>query len=157
IVTDGDFSQANTCGTDVVPGRSCTIDVTFTPIAQGQRNGSVTITDNAADSPQSVGLTGNGTISGASLSPPSLDFGDQAVGTSSNPQPIVLTNTGTAPLHISSIDSSGDFSQGNDCAPVLDPGSNCTITVTFTPTQAGERLGSINVTDDAPDSPQSAA
>jgi phospholipase C len=157
IVAEGDFSQVNNCGTGLAPGGSCTIDVTFTPTAEGPRNGSVTITDNAADSPQSAGLSGNGTVAGASLSPPSLEFGDQAVGTSSSPQPIVLTNAGTAPLHIASIDASGAFAQTNDCAPVLAPGSNCTITVTFNPTQPGESPGAITVTDDAPDSPQSAA
>src|SRR5262249_52788351 len=56
----GDFAQSNTCGSSVAAGSSCMIGVTFTPTAAGNRSASVTITDNAAESPQTVILTGNG-------------------------------------------------------------------------------------------------
>ena len=57
----GDFSVTNTCGNSVAPGAMCTASVTFTPGAPGSRTASVSITDNAAGSPQMVSLSGTGT------------------------------------------------------------------------------------------------
>jgi len=47
-------------GTNLAPGASCEIKVSFTPTQKGVRTGSVTFTDNAPNSPQSVSLTGTG-------------------------------------------------------------------------------------------------
>jgi trimeric autotransporter adhesin len=55
-----DFAQSNDCGYTVAANASCTINVTFTPTASGTRMASVSISDNAAGSPQLVGLTGTG-------------------------------------------------------------------------------------------------
>ncbi len=57
----GDFAQTNTCGNSVGAGKSCTISVTFTPTADGNRAAQVTINDNGGGSPQKVLLTGIGT------------------------------------------------------------------------------------------------
>src|SRR5205823_3669811 len=51
IAASADFLQNNTCGSSLPPGASCTIKVAFRPSAKGFRTGSVTITDDAADSP----------------------------------------------------------------------------------------------------------
>ncbi len=59
-----DFAQTNTCpsgSSTLAAGSSCTINVTFTPGANGTRSASLTLTDNASDSPQSVALSGTGT------------------------------------------------------------------------------------------------
>ncbi|HVB87376.1 MAG TPA: SBBP repeat-containing protein [Candidatus Dormibacteraeota bacterium] len=56
-----DFSQTDNCGTSVAAGTSCTITVTFSPTASGVMAASVTINDNASNSPQSVSLSGTGT------------------------------------------------------------------------------------------------
>jgi parallel beta-helix repeat protein len=55
-----DFAQSNTCGSSVAAGANCTISVTFTPTATGSRSASLSITDNAANSPQTVSLIGTG-------------------------------------------------------------------------------------------------
>jgi hypothetical protein len=60
VAASGDFSETNTCSTSVLPGGSCAITVTFTPIAAGSRTGAITITDNASNSPQRLSLTGTG-------------------------------------------------------------------------------------------------
>jgi hypothetical protein len=60
IAPSGDFAQTNTCGTGVAAGANCTIAVTFTPTASGQRTGTLTIADNATGSPQTVPLSGSG-------------------------------------------------------------------------------------------------
>jgi len=57
----GDFAQTNTCGTSVAAGAHCSISVTFKPIAAGSRSAAVTVSDNAAGSPQSIKLSGTGT------------------------------------------------------------------------------------------------
>ena len=56
-----DFSENNTCGSSVAAGGTCTIAISFTPLASGSRGASLTITDNAGGSPQSITLSGAGT------------------------------------------------------------------------------------------------
>lgn len=60
ITASGDFSQTNTCGTAVSAGANCTISVTFKPTTGGTRTGTLSVSDNALGSPQTVGLTGTG-------------------------------------------------------------------------------------------------
>ncbi len=155
LATSGDFAQTNTCAPAVAPGASCTVRVTFTPTAAGTRTGSITITDDAAGSPQTVSLTGVGAARPlATLSTASLTFRVQPVGFASGKKTVTLTNTGTATLNIASIAASGDFSQQNTCGASVAPAAGCTISVTFKPTAAGSRTGAVTITDDATDSPQ---
>ena len=157
-----DFHETDTCGTSVPALGACTISVTFIPTAAGTRTAQVTVTDNspAPGSTQVVDLTGTGGSSAlVSLSPTSLTFGNQTVGVAGSPQSIRVTNTGTAPLIITSVTASGDFAVGtNTCTAPLEvtsPPSNCTITVTFTPPSLpGASVGALTITDNAPDSPQ---
>jgi dienelactone hydrolase len=151
-----DFSQVHTCGSRLRPGAHCTISVSFTPTQTGPRTAAVTITDNAAGSPQNIELNGTGVVTGpnATPSPTSLTFATQLVGTTSATQPVTLTNYGTMALNITSIVASGDFSQTNTCGSSLAAGASCTINVTFTPTQIGTRTGAVSITDNAPGSPQ---
>jgi len=63
IGASGDFALVTTakpCGATLAAGQSYTIKVRFTPTQTGTRTGDVTITDNAANSPQQVSLTGTG-------------------------------------------------------------------------------------------------
>ena len=90
-----------------------------------------------------------------SLNPVALQFGSQAVATSSQPQNISLSNTGTGALSISAIAISGDFSQTNNCGNSIAVGGSCTVAVTFRPSAAGTRTGSLTVQDNASGSPQS--
>ena len=94
---------------------------------------------------------------GISVSPANLDFANQGVGTTSAAQIVTLANTGTVTLTISSITPSGDFSQTNTCGTTVNAGANCTISVTFKPTAAGMRTGTLSISDNAAGSPQSVA
>jgi hypothetical protein len=60
IGVSGDFAQTNTCAGSVAPSANCTINITFTPTAGGGRSGTLTLTDNASNSPQAVQLSGTG-------------------------------------------------------------------------------------------------
>ena len=161
----GDFSQSNTCvASPVAVQASCAITVNFTPQAGGQRTASIVLTDDAANSPQSVALSGTAiaTTPSVTLMPGSLNFGTIAEGVNAPAKTILLTNSGTRVLHISagalSGSNPGDFSQSNTCVgnPVAVQG-NCSITVNFAPQSEGQRSASILVTDDAVSSPQSIA
>jgi hypothetical protein len=94
-----------------------------------------------------------------SLSPPSLNFGNQTLGISSSPQNVTLQNTGNINLTITSIQitgtNSGDFAQTNNCPGSVPPNNGCQISVTFTPTATGTRNAAVSITDNAPGSPQS--
>jgi len=70
ISTTGDFRQTNSCGSSLSTGASCAIAITFVPTATGTRSGSLTITDNAAGSPQTVSLNGTGETAGTSSGGP---------------------------------------------------------------------------------------
>lgn len=85
------------------------------------------------------------------LEPEAYTFGDQAVGSSSEPITYLLRNRGNALLEISAISVSGDFSQTNDCGPSLNSAESCNIWVTFTPSAEGLREGSLILTDNVQD------
>jgi Transmembrane protein 131-like N-terminal/Abnormal spindle-like microcephaly-assoc'd, ASPM-SPD-2-Hydin len=55
-----DFAPHSSCGSSIAPGASCSISVVFEPTTSGARNGVVTVTDSASDSPQTAALTGMG-------------------------------------------------------------------------------------------------
>jgi hypothetical protein len=151
-----DFAQTNTCGATLNAGASCPIKVTFTPTAQGSRNAGLAISNNGPGSPQMVILTGNSTPApAASLSPVSITFPSQYVGTDGLPQTVTLTNTGTVPLTISRVATSpADFGALNACGNSVGPGASCSIGVFFDPTTSGTRNGVLTVTDSASNSPQ---
>ena len=89
-------------------------------------------------------------VPGVSLNPLSITFGAQAVGTPSAIYTVTLLDVGSAPLTISKILASGDFSQTNTCGARIDGGSaSCTISVTFTPTAGVARTGVLTITDNS--------
>jgi hypothetical protein len=62
ITPTTNFGEANTCGSSLAAGASCTISVTFSPTASGSVTGTLTVTDNAggtAGSTQTVSLSGS--------------------------------------------------------------------------------------------------
>jgi hypothetical protein len=155
ITVGGNFALVTT-GTSCPYGEGtlaaqsdCTINVTFSPTTTGALTANVLITDNAANSPQMVTLTGTGTAPVAGVAPPSLTFGNQNQGTTSASQPVTLSNTGTATLTITSIGISANFGQSNTCGGSVEARSSCTINVTFSPTASGPLTGTLTVTDNS--------
>jgi len=166
--TGGDYSQTNTCGSQLTPAGgakdNCTITVTFSPTAAGSRPDIIQIVDDSANSPQAVALSGSGVVVQGTiqLSPSTLAFGNQQTGTTSTAKTVTLSNASSSfPLTISSITTgSADFKQTNNC-PVspatLAASASCTIQVTFAPTAAANSTSSLTVTGVAANSPQSIA
>ena len=83
-------------------------------------------------------LTSCGGSPDASLSLTSMSFGRQVVGTLTNGQTIMLSNTGSAALRIDEITVALPFLQTNTCGSRLAAGANCTIDVSFAPSATGE-------------------
>jgi photosystem II stability/assembly factor-like uncharacterized protein len=152
-----DFPETTTCTSSLGAGLSCLIKVQFKPSAAGARSAAVTITDNAAGSPQQVPLSGTGTT--AKLSPASLAFGTWAVGLTSTVDKVTLTNVATTALTISSIAVTGteaaDFPEtATTCGASLAAAASCTVSVTFKPSTTGARSANLTFTDSASGSPQ---
>jgi len=91
---------------------------------------------------------------GVSFVPVSLAFSPQTVGTVSPQQTVVLNNVGSAALRITSIQTTGNFSQTNTCGASVAGGGSCAVSITFSPSTAGNRSGTLSVTDNASGSPQ---
>jgi hypothetical protein len=91
------------------------------------------------------------------ISPSSVNFGNQLVGTKSSPLTVRLKNPSSVPLEISAIQIAGvdltDFGETNNCRHTLAVGSSCAINVTFTPKAKGTRIGVLEIIDTA-QSPQ---
>jgi F5/8 type C domain/Pectate lyase superfamily protein/Abnormal spindle-like microcephaly-assoc'd, ASPM-SPD-2-Hydin len=152
ITATGDFSQANTCGSSIAAGGSCTVSVTFAPTTTGSRTGTLTV--NAGGVTNAVSLSGTGTSSGGgsatlSASPTSVAFGSEAVGSTTAAQKITVTNTGSAAASISSISTGAPFAQTSTCGTSIAAGGSCTVSVTFTPTAADGASASLTVASNA--------
>ncbi len=161
IAASGDFAETNTCGSSLAAGANCTISVTFTPTMSGSLTGEIIIADNASTSPQNVTLSGTGTPAPApiaTLSPTSLTYASQAVGTSSTAQTVTLANSGNATLTGIAVAiagaNAGDFAQTSTCSATLSASQSCVISIVFTPGAAGSASATLTVTDNGGTSPQ---
>jgi Lactonase, 7-bladed beta-propeller len=158
-----DFTVTANCTTPIVLAEnvSCSINVAFMPTAAGPRQASLLATDNAPGNPQSIPLSGIGVAPqpAVTLIPGSLTFPTTNQGSTSGAQTVSVANSGTATLHVASVllsgTNPGDFNLMNGCSGAYGVNATCTITVSFSPQGAGQRLASIVIADDAPDSPQS--
>jgi Abnormal spindle-like microcephaly-assoc'd, ASPM-SPD-2-Hydin/Galactose oxidase, central domain/Kelch motif len=87
------------------------------------------------------------------LSSASLNFGLLQIGLTSPSQTVTVTNVSGHSVTFTSIASKGDYARTETCPTTLTAGQSCTITVTFTPTAAGTRTGSVTLKDNSPGSP----
>jgi hypothetical protein len=137
----------------LAPMKATVVKVTFTPSALGSRTAALAVFSNAATSPQTVMLSGQG-VQPVTLSPSSLNFGLQTVGTTSAAKLVTLTNNNSTPITIYSVIPSGDFSVTTACSSALAGKGKCLVSITFTPTAKGLRIGSVDINDSASNSPQ---
>src|SRR5438128_2058650 len=157
ISTNGDFIQSHTCGSSLGAGSSCTIYVAFKPSQGGTRTGTLSVTDDAPGSPQTVSVTGMGTV--VELAPTSLSFGCYVachliLGCHcycSGSKTTTLINVGRTALNITDVMISGPFSLGNACPANLGAGQSCGLTVGW---QRVSGNGEISISDNGGASPQ---
>jgi len=112
-------------------GGDCTLTLSFTPTLSGARSGTITANGNSSAVSAQLQLSGTGQDAGFLLvTPTSLNFGDQATGTTSTAQSVTLSNIGNAPLNLGTL-STGRFTNAdatafpvvNNCPFALDPRS----------------------------------
>ena len=130
----------------------------------------------ALNSPRSVGVDGAGNllisdsdnnrlrlvvnpvVPFANVSPSSVSFRGEPLGSTGPTQTATLVNVGSATLSINSITIAGvqssDFAQTNDCGTTILVGGQCLISFTFTPSASGNRSASLAIADNAAGSPQ---
>jgi len=81
-------------------------------------------------------------------------FATQLIGTTSKPQTVTLTNSGTSALSISSIKVTGQFKITSTCPRSVAAGGSCSITIAFIPQTQGTQNGTVSINDSASIKPQ---
>jgi uncharacterized repeat protein (TIGR01451 family) len=156
-----DFYSTTPLPFSVLSGGSASIDIWFNPTATGVRTGTMTIADNSLTSPETVAFNGNGVNPIATVTPTSINFGNQQVNTTSAANAVTVTNTGVGTLTISGASLAGvnpeDFSFTLSPAPPvsLQPGQAVVFGVRFTPRVTGIRTATFQLTTNALNSGQS--
>jgi sugar lactone lactonase YvrE len=160
----GDYGDISSCTPFILSmpgtlgaGKSCTIAVGILPTVKifspTASTATLTITDTAALSPQSIALSATVINPQATLSVTSLSFPTQKVGTVSAAQTVKLTNTGNTPLTFGTLTTSGEFAIASTTTCVkggtVAASASCVINVTFNPTSAGNQKGALTSTDNA--------
>jgi ASPM-SPD-2-Hydin domain-containing protein/centrosomal CEP192-like protein len=155
ITPSGPFAVAtNTCGTSVLPGKNCTVGVTFSPTAVGSATGTLTFNDSAITGAQTVSLWGTGSAP-VTFSANSIAFSTVKVGTTSSAKTVTLTNHLSSALTFTSVIASTGFAvASNSCGASIGAGANCIVGVTFKPTATGAVTGTLTFTDSAVTSQQ---
>ncbi len=90
-------------------------------------------------------------------SPSSLSFGDVTAGSTSGAQTVTVSNPGSSAASVSSVSTSGPFSQTSTCGSSIAAGGSCTVSVKFAPTSGGNLTGTLSVASSAPGSPLTVA
>ena len=138
----------------LAPGETCDITVVFTPNSLGER--AATMEVQLDGKTHIIPLTGAGTtasVPGISIVPASVTFNEvQLEDVARNT--VTINNDGTAPLTIQALaitgDHGADFAIANTCADTtLAPDDSCTLELTFSPTETGERRGTLTIENNA--------
>ncbi len=152
-VTGAGFSIAGLTFPETIPsGQGISFTVQYAPPSAGSASGSISFSDNAPASPQSLRLTGTAVAAAGTLSanPGSYNFNDVAVGSSSK-EAITLTNSGATTVRINQVAASGSgFSvTGISAGQTIAAGTQASFTATFAPTASGDASGSITLSTNA--------
>jgi hypothetical protein len=153
------FNLVSGCGSNLAPGASCAVTISFNPNSAGAMSAVLTLTDNGSPSTQSASLSGTGiaaatgtTIVAYALN--NLYFYNIPVGATSAPSNITVTNIGNAAFTITSLSLTGaqpsSFQASSNCYAVA-PGGSCSLFVIFNPQVTGLNAASIVITSNATD------
>lgn len=130
VEVSGDFSETNNCGTGLPAFSNCQVTVTFKPTSTGTRNGTLTITDSAPYSPQTVSLAGIGVSHslGLSVATGSSSSSTVAAGTTAK----YLLSIGGAGISGTALLSCSGAPKGADCIVPAAEALNATTATAFT-------------------------
>ncbi len=152
------FAIAGSACTAPLPYLSnCTIPVVLDPSTAGAQAGQVLIHEDAINSKPVVAVMGTAANATISVSPASLDFGNQAVTTQSAAQTVALKNTSSVAITIASLKASDGFAVSSQCGTVLAAATACSVSVTFAPAATGQKTGTLTIADNAQGAPHQIA
>lgn len=150
-VTTGTCQMTDT----LFEGQTCRIDISFAPATAGTKTARVQVASTGSF-PTDLNLTGigmGGPIPGLTMSVRTLALGNIRLGTQSVPAELTLSANGSGMVRVTALVTSAGFTvQPKSCPSLpfnLQAGSECTLTVVFTPTAAGAATGQLTVTSDA--------
>ena len=143
----------------LIPQTGCTVAVVFSPFAEGATTAQINITATAIGASQTVTVTGIGVRRSIAVDPTLVDFGDQDVGTTSVARAVTVQANGSGFVDIGSIVTAGSFAIVSDgCSGLrLAAGTNCVLSVVFTPGASGPNTGMLSIPSNATGSPHHAA
>lgn len=155
VFTTGKYSKSV-----LIPGDTVHIPVIFSPASVGQATGAVNVMYSASPDPVMIHLTGNGTVVSTVptffMDKSIIDFGNLGLGFSLT-DTAVITNTGNAPLILSSpVSSSADFSIVY-YKNTLAPNDTTQVVLRYKPSAAGSSSGTIAINHNAAGSPATIA
>lgn len=150
-------SKGGCASSSVAPGGKCTVKVEFTPTQSGTLTGTLTLNDNASNTPQTVTLSGTGVS--LAFKPTALNFGTAPVGNTSSPLTVEILNENSSTVNFNSIGVVGSAKKdflitNNGCGSSIGGNSNCSITLEFKPTAKGLRDAQLSVNSTGGGSPQ---
>ena len=83
----------------------------------------------------------------ATISPVSLNFSSQYVGTASSPQAATITSTGAACYPLVGVQLTGPFTDSSNCPSIGVPGgTSCVHNISFAPANVGTLVGNLTAT-----------
>lgn len=128
--------------------------VSFQPLAAGAASGTISLVSNAANSLVKIAVSGTGTQPQISVIPPTVNFGNLAVGLT-NSQTIAVSNPGNANLSVMQSAGPGTgFSISGLTLPLtVAPGASATFTLSFHPASSGSLASNAVLVSNAPGSP----
>jgi MYXO-CTERM domain-containing protein len=146
----GPFQVAGLSPIALAPAAMTTFTVTFAPTAMGATSGSLKINSDDPASPAVLTLSGNGVGPVIGLSPTSLSYATQRVGTQSARQFVTISNSGTSSLTVASVVLGGangaDFKLALPTLPAtFAPLESLVFGVSFAPTAIGARSATATV------------
>jgi hypothetical protein len=146
VATAGDYQTTNNCGATLAAHSSCSLAVSFTPTMATAEMGVLTLTD--ANGSKTIALSGTGLAPAAfAVASTQLAFTAMQVGSTSPDLSLTVTNTGGVALLNPSATIAGDFALlSTTCGATIAVGGNCGYSLSFTPTVAGQRTGSLTLT-----------
>ena len=162
---NGFFITSTTCAGTISPsgtsmtaftlatGATCAINMTFTPQVAGDYSGTLKVTGGGVITPSSIPLTGVATSNSAnmSMSPSSINFGSETVGSTTSTWNVTLSNSGQQPLSgltvvLSGLNATDFHITSNTCGSTLAASSTCLIQLDFNPQAAGARTATLTAT-----------
>ena len=150
-----ELKQDSCAGRQLEPQQSCVATIAFMPAEMGERLASLEVHAEMPNSPARIEISGLGIAPLIEISPSTLSFGSQSVGSTSKSKTVTLRNSGTAPLQIAGLELQGggakDFRRQRDkCSKeTLSPKDTCTVEFSFAPRAAGVRSVDLAISSDS--------